>query len=82
MKLMSSKGKDKKSVEHQYTITPAQLILLKCAAGCGQDANPQNAVPTGMLGLGRVIVHLCNGCESTRKEQKAKHDFKPRKGKG
>ena len=80
---MFNRRGNKKQPEPQQTITitTAQAILLKCASGCGQDANPDNAVPTGTFGLGKVTFYLCNDCEGTRREQKGKHDFKKKQGK-
>lgn len=49
------------------TITPEQEKLLRCAIhGCNDDANPNNATPVGVLGLGRAWVYLCDRHASER----------------
>ena len=48
-------------------IKPEQEKLLRCSIhGCNTDANPNNAIPTGVLGLGRAWVYLCDRHASER----------------
>lgn len=48
--------------------TLAQEKLLNCPVdGCHQDANPENAVSTGVLGLGKAWVYLCDRHANERK---------------
>ena len=53
----------------------AQRPLLLCCA-CDQPANPNNAAVTGMLGVGRIRVYLCDSCEARRREKLAEYSFK------
>jgi hypothetical protein len=61
----------------ELTIRPSQLILLTCdAEGCKNQANPENAVVTGVLGIGKAVVHFCDTHERIRREKLAEYSFK------
>ena len=60
----------------EITITPEQATLLKCVAGCGRDANPKNAVPTGLLGIGKITIYLCNDCLQEMVKERAAYSTK------